>query len=106
MVDSAVFDALEAAEAAPGERVWIAGGAVTYRRMEELAGGIDLTVVDTEVTADTWMPEIDGSVWRVAARRTGPSGGPDGLTSTIVQYLRRAQTTGRGTEAPATADWD
>ena len=105
-MDSAVLDALEAAEAAPGERIWIAGGAVTYRRMEELAGGIDLTVVDTEVTADTWMPEIDRSVWQEVARRPGPSGGPEGLTSTVVQYLRRAQTTGRDREAPITADWE
>ena len=106
MVDSAVLDALEAAEAAPGERVWIAGGAATYGRMEEFAHGIDLTVVDTEVTADTWMPEIDRSVWQEVARRTGPSGGPEGLTSTIVQYLRRARSAGRGTEAPVTADWE
>ena len=105
-VDSAVLDALEAAEVAPGGRIWIAGGAVTYRRMMGLADGIDLTVVDTEVEADTWMPEIDHNVWQEAARRAGPSGGPEGLTSTIVQYLRRAQTAGRSTGAPVTADWE
>ena len=105
-VDRAVLDALEAAEDAPGNRIWIAGGAVTYRRLMGLAGGIDLTVVDTEVAADTWMPEIDRNVWQEAARRPGPSGGPEGLTSTIVQYLRRAQAAGRGTGAPAAVDWE
>ena len=105
-MDSAVRDALEAAEDAPGERIWIAGGAATYRRLTGLADGIDLTVVDTEVAADTWMPEIDPGAWREAARRPGPSGGPEGLTSTIVQYLRRTQTAGRRTEAPATVDWE
>ena len=74
--------------------------------MMGLADGIDLTVVDTEVEADTWMPEIDHNVWQEAARRAGPSGGPEGLTSTIVQYLRRAQTAGRSTGAPVTADWE
>ena len=106
MVDSAVLDALEAAGDAPGKRIWIAGGAVTYRRLMELAGGIDLTVVDTEVAADTWMPEIEHGVWQEVARRAGPSGGPEGLTSTIVQYLRPARTAGRGTEAPAVVDWE
>ena len=105
-VDGAVLRALEAAEAAPGERIWIAGGAVTYGRMEAIAGGIDLTLVDTEVEADTWMPEIDPGVWQEVARKTGPSGGPEGLTSTIVQYLRRTRTAGPGTEAPVTADWE
>ncbi len=105
-VDSAVRDALEAAGIAPGGRIWIAGGAVTYRRTMELADGIDLTVVDTEVEADTWMPEIDRSIWQEAARRPGPSGGPEGLTSTIVQYLRRAQTAERSTGAPVTVDWE
>lgn len=100
-VDGAVLDALEAAEAAPGGRIWIAGGAITYRRTMGLASGIDLTVVDTEVAADTWMPEIDRNVWQEAARRPGPSGGPEGLTSTIVQYLRRAPAAGRGTGAQA-----
>ena len=105
-VDSAVLDALEAAGNAPGKRIWIAGGAVTYRRTMGLATGIDLAVVDTEVAADTWMPEIDPGVWQEAARRPGPSGGPEGLTSTIVQYLRRTQTAERSTEAPATVDWE
>ena len=105
-VDSAALAALEAAEDAPGKRIWIAGGAVTYRRLMGLAGGIDLTVVDTEVAADAWMPEIDRGVWQEVARRAGPSGGPEGLTSTVVQYLRRAQTAGRSTEAPVTVDWE
>ena len=105
-MDSAVLDALEAAEDAPGERIWIAGGAATYRRLTGLADGIDLTVVDTEVAADTWMPDIDPDAWQEAARRPGPSGGPEDLTSTIVQYLRRTQNAGRGTEAPATVDWE
>ena len=93
-VDGAVRDALEAAEAAPGGRIWIAGGAATYRRLLGLADGIDLTVVDVEAAADTWMPEIDPGAWREAARRPGPSGGPDGLTSTVVQYLRRTRSAG------------
>ncbi len=105
-MDSAVLDALEAAEDAPGERIWIAGGAATYRRLTGLADGIDLTVVDTEVAADTWMPDIDPGAWQEAARRPGPSGGPEGLTSTIVQYLRRTRNAGRRTEAPATVDWE
>ena len=106
-VDSSALDALEAAGNAPGKRIWIAGGAVTYRRSMGLADGIDLTVVDTEVAADTWMPEIDHRVWQEVARRAGPSGGPEGLTSTIVQYLRRgARTAGRRTEAPAVVDWE
>ena len=88
-VERAVLEAIEEAEGCRGGTVWVAGGADTYRRMMSMTGEIDLTVIHTKVEGDTWMPEIDAHTWVEAMREVGPTGGPEGLKSTVIRFKRR-----------------
>ena len=86
---AAIAQALREAEAAPGDTIWVIGGAETYRRMMPVVERIDLTIIDAEkLPADRWLDLIDGQAFRVVDRRPGPSGGPNRLTSTVVRYVR------------------
>ena len=83
-----VYTAMREAEAAPGERIWIAGGADTYRQFMQVTKEIDLTVLDIEVDGDTFMPEIDPKTWKVVERKPGPGRADAGITSTVIRYGR------------------
>ena len=59
-IEDAIGLALERGES----EVFICGGSEVYARSLPLAGRIYLTLVDTEVSADTFFPEWDEQEWK------------------------------------------
>ena len=84
-----VEQALHEAQQAPGERIWVIGGAKTYRRMMPEIEEIDRTTVHgVAVRCDRHIDDLDPRVWRRVAWGVGPAGGPKRLTSTIEHFVR------------------
>jgi dihydrofolate reductase len=61
------------AAAADAERLSVVGGAQIYAVMEPLADRIELTEVDDEPAADTFVPPFDAEIWREASRKEHPA---------------------------------
>jgi dihydrofolate reductase len=49
------------------EEIFVIGGAELYAQALPLANRVYLTVVDADIEGDTWMPELNASVWRETA---------------------------------------
>lgn len=66
-----VVNSLEAAlEAANTDTApYILGGAQVYKQAIEIADMLDLTLVNAELEADAFFPQIDTSVWKETARQ-------------------------------------
>ncbi len=66
-----VVNSLEAAlEAANTDTApYILGGAQIYKQAIEIADMLDLTLVNAELEADAFFPQIDTSVWKETARQ-------------------------------------
>ncbi len=65
-----------------GRKVFSAGGASVYRQTMPLADAMELSVIAGEWEGDTYFPEFDPAVWRVASREPG-----DGFE--VLHYRRR-----------------
>lgn len=70
-----VAHSLDAAIAAGGSdnEIFVIGGEEIFRAALPLADRLYLTIVDTEVAGDTYMPEFDPSDWREASSRSYPA---------------------------------
>jgi len=49
------------------EEIFVIGGAELYAQALPRASRLYLTVVEADVEGDTWMPELDASIWRETA---------------------------------------
>jgi dihydrofolate reductase len=70
IIAHSLADALRAA--ASDDEVFIIGGAELFRQALPIADRIHLSIVDAEPAGDTFMPEIDPAVWRVAVSEDYP----------------------------------
>jgi dihydrofolate reductase len=58
----------EAIARAPGEQVFVAGGAEIYRQTLARADRLYLTLIDAPFAGDTWFPAWDPADWQEVAR--------------------------------------
>jgi dihydrofolate reductase len=67
--DALVAHSLEEAISAcrGDDEIFVIGGAELYRQALPRASRLYLTEVETDVEGDTWMPELDASMWRETA---------------------------------------
>ena len=49
------------------DEIFVIGGAELYAQALPRASRLYLTVLEAEIEGDTWMPEIDASIWRETA---------------------------------------
>ncbi|HXT51908.1 MAG TPA: dihydrofolate reductase [Thermoanaerobaculia bacterium] len=66
-------EALQIAEAAGDDEVFVAGGARVYREALPRADRLYLTWVQAEVTGDTFFPPVDPADWQEVAREEVPA---------------------------------
>lgn len=87
-----VFSSLEAALASVSadESVFIIGGASVYRAALPIVDRLYLTEIDHDFPdADTFLPEIDFSVWRECNRDTRPADERHPYAYAFVDYVRK-----------------
>ena len=63
----------QALELAPGDEVFIAGGADLYQQALERVRRLYLTRIDRDYAGDTFFPELDLSGWRLVAEEHHPA---------------------------------
>lgn len=84
-----VAQSLEAALALcpAGDEVFVIGGGQIYAQALPLAQRMYITLVHSDMEADTFFPEFDPAQWRVVAEQAG--GQADGLSFTFIDMERR-----------------
>jgi len=81
-------DVWQAVNAAASTEVMIIGGGEIYRLTLPRARRMVLTLVDTEVVADTWFPRWDTSAWQQVSERAHPADDRNPLAFRITEWLR------------------
>ena len=71
IVAHSLKDAMNAA--ARDEELFVIGGAELFREALPIADRLHLTIVDAEPSGDTFMPEIDLSVWQLISTAQHPA---------------------------------
>ena len=71
IVAHSLKDAMNAA--ARDEELFVIGGAELFREALPIADRLHLTIVDAEPSGDTFMPEIDLSVWQLISAEQHPA---------------------------------
>ncbi|HHC80267.1 MAG TPA: dihydrofolate reductase [Flavobacteriia bacterium] len=86
-----VVNSLEAAlEAANTDTApYILGGAQIYKQAIEIADMLDLTLVNAELEADAFFPQIDTSVWKETARQDFKADEKHRYDYSFVTYQRK-----------------
>ena len=72
------------------QELCVIGGGEVYRLLLEHATDLHLTWVDTEVEADTFFPEVDGTLWQAVARERHEADDRHPCAFEFVHYTRRA----------------
>ncbi|MBX3279418.1 MAG: dihydrofolate reductase [Acidobacteria bacterium] len=87
-------EALNAARTKGESEAFIGGGAEIYREAMKIADRIYLTLVDTEVEADAFFPELNRAEWSIAeiAIRAPDDKNPFPLTFQIIERENTEQT--------------
>lgn len=71
---------------APGEKVFVIGGAEIYEQALPFATQMELTEVDLEPEGDAWFPAFAASQWQIVERREFTSS--SGVTGAFLHYRR------------------
>jgi len=79
----------EALKACNDANPYILGGAEIYSQAIKIADVLDLTLVDAELKADVFFPEIDSAVWKETARQDFNADEKHQYGYSFVTYLRR-----------------
>lgn len=86
-----VFGRLDAALCAAGEgELMVIGGADIYAQTIDQATRMHLTLVDAELTGDTYFPAFDLREWDVSFEQAFIAGPQRALGFRFVDYLRRS----------------
>jgi dihydrofolate reductase len=88
---NALEKALDLAEAAGEDEVFIGGGAEVYARALPLADRIYLTLVHAQIAGDTFFPEIDWNAWLETWREHHPAGEGWRHPFTFIDLARRVE---------------
>jgi dihydrofolate reductase len=71
------------------DEVMVIGGGQIYAQAIGLADRLELTRVHATPGGDTFFPDVDGSVWELAAERAGERSPKDSADVTFQTYRRR-----------------
>lgn len=86
-------EAMERAEheaAALGvDEICVIGGGVVYREAMDRADILHVTHIETEISGDTFFPEIDPEIWEPGPAEHFPAGEKDDHPTTFVTYRRK-----------------
>ena len=87
VIANSLDEALEAAKS--DENPYILGGAQIYKQAIEIADILDLTLVDAELNADAFFPEIDMSIWKETSRQNFKADEKHQYNYSFVTYIRK-----------------
>jgi dihydrofolate reductase len=87
LVAHSLKDAINAA--ARDDEIFVIGGAELFREALPLASRLHLTLVDTEVEGDTFMPDVDLAQWKEITREHFPVDEQNPYAYTYARYDRR-----------------
>jgi dihydrofolate reductase len=71
--------------------ICVIGGGVIYREAIDRATILHVTHIETEISGDTFFPEIDPTIWEAGAAEDVPVGEKDEYPTRFVTYRRKAR---------------
>lgn len=88
---SSIEQAVEIAkrELSDEQEIVVIGGGHIYQSMLEYANKLYITIVETEVDADTYFPEISEHDWQLEEKNAGTVDDKNPLAHTFYTYTRR-----------------
>lgn len=72
------------------DEICVIGGGVIYREAMDRADVLHVTHIETEISGDTFFPEIDPSVWEAGPAEHVPAGEKDDYPTVFVTYRRKS----------------
>lgn len=87
VIVNSLNEAIEASKTDPNP--FILGGAEIYKQSIKIADVLDLTLVDAELDADVFFPEIDMTIWKETSRQDFKADEKHQYGYSFVTYLRK-----------------
>ncbi len=87
VIVNSLNEAIEASKTDPNP--FILGGAEIYKQSIKIADVLDLTLVNAELDADVFFPEIDLTIWKETSRQDFKADEKHQYRYSFVTYLRK-----------------